>query len=50
LLAVIPVSDAAKTAGNATMAPDKSTTAAHESFVKLDMDKAAEPLHSAAAW
>jgi hypothetical protein len=48
LLAASPAVAAENASGNFTTEPDKTLAAAHESFVKGDMDKAAAQIHKAA--
>jgi hypothetical protein len=50
LMAVIPTAYAQTAPGDFTNEPDKSTAAAHESFLKGEMNKAAEQINKAAVY
>jgi len=50
LMVVIPAVYAQKSSGDFTKEPDKTMAKAHESFVKGDINKAAEQIHKAAAY
>ena len=50
LLAAIAAGCAQKSPGDFTNEPDKSMEKAHESFVKGDINKAADYIHKAAAY
>ncbi|MGD0627596.1 MAG: hypothetical protein ABSB32_23215, partial [Thermodesulfobacteriota bacterium] len=50
LMAAIPAVYAQTSPGDFTDEPDKSMAKAHESFVKGDINKAAEYIHKAAAY
>ena len=50
LIAALPVVYAQTSPGDFTNEPDKTMAAAHESFLKGEMDKAAEQISKAAAY